>query len=113
MGDGKGVAMSQDVIDATTAQDAIVRSSKRWTAAGVIVLLGSVALYVTSLSRSTGLWIAPIGLAYLVVGNWCTRNHRRAPRWVFILMAVVTSLAVILGALTFIYSNLITHPHAV
>ena len=57
------------------------------------------------------MWIAPIGLAYLVVGNWCARNHRRAPRWIFVVLAVVTSTAVILAALTFIYSNLITHPH--
>jgi hypothetical protein len=82
-------------------------------AAGTIVLLGSLALYVTSLSRSTGVCFAPIGLAYFVVGIWCSKTDRRAPRWVFVVMAVTTSLAVIVGVMTFIYSNLITHPHSV
>jgi hypothetical protein len=86
-------------------------ASLKWTVAGSVTLLTSVALYATDLSRSVAGWIAPLGVTYFALGTWGLITGRRIPRWIVAAVVIATMAIVVLGIATYIYATWIAHPN--
>jgi hypothetical protein len=87
-------------------------SGRRLILAGLVLLIASLALYVSGASRATAVWVAPLALLLLGVGGVSFRSGWAPPRWLWVVLVLAMLALAVLGLITLAYA-LTQRPEAV